>query len=63
MAKHLDTICLTGECSDIQNDVSLLINEGYKVLDIHSQFIVNEKGYDKPKSIVWLQKECEVSYE
>lgn len=63
MAKYKDIICLVGESHDVQSDVSARLNEGYKVLDIHSQFIVNEKGYDKAKSIVWLQKEVEVNYE
>lgn len=50
-------ICITGDCSDIQQDVASMVDEGYKIIDIQSQFVVNTSGYDRPKSIIWLQKE------
>lgn len=62
MAKNNHIMCLVGNCFDIQPDVATKVDEGYKILDIHSQF-VTDSGYADPKSIVWLQKEVEVTHE
>ena len=49
-------VCLSGESSDLQRDLAELLNEGYLVLDIHSQYVDTGRGYDKAKSIIWLKK-------
>ena len=55
-------VCLSGESSDLQLDLAELLNEGYSILDIHSQYVETGKGYNKAKSIIWLQKELEVTH-
>lgn len=62
MSKN-NIVCLTGHTSELQFQLAELLDIGYEILDIHSQFTVNEKGYDRAKSIIWLQKKVKVSHD
>lgn len=68
MSMHNHVICLSGDSHDIQTEVANKIDDGYKIIEIHSQYVdvkvsgYNDKTYSTPKSIVWLQKEVEVTH-
>ena len=50
-------VCITGDCDNVQMMAQQLLDEGYNVLGVQSQFLFTAKGYERPKSIMWLIKD------